>query len=148
MTMTPEDVTMVRGAVHNPAEPRHFMRIVPAGKAQVASVAGTVIADSESALVVKEVARDIYDPVVYFPRADINMAALAKIEKTTHCPLKGDTEYFDIVVEGGVVEGGVVDGGPLEEAAWSYTEMIVGGDELANLIAFDTRKVDVGPRTD
>lgn len=143
MTMTPEDVTMVRDAVHNPAEPRHFMRIVPSSKAQVASVAGTVIADSESALVVKEVARDIYDPVVYFPRADINMAALAKIEKTTHCPLKGDTEYFDILIEGGAIAGG-----PLEEAAWSYTEMIVGGDELANLIAFDTRKVNVGPRTD
>ena len=26
--------------------------------------------------------------------------ALARIEKSTHCPLKGDTEYFDLVVDG------------------------------------------------
>lgn len=135
---TPEDVTLVRGAVHNPAEPRHFMRIVPSAKRQVATIGGTVIADSENALVCKEVGRDIYDPVIYFPRADINMDVLAKIDKTTHCPLKGDTEYFDVALESE----------PAAEAAWSYPAMIVGGDELAGLIAFDTSRVEVGPRAD
>lgn len=129
---------MVRNAVHNPADPRHFMRIVPSPARQTATVGNTVIADSEQALVVKEVGHDIYDAVIYFPRTDINMDALAKIEKSTHCPLKGDTEYFDLAV----------DGVPLTEAAWSYVEMIVGGDELANHIAFDTNKVNVGRATD
>ncbi len=124
--------------MHNPAEPRHFMRIVPSAKRQVATIGGTVIADSENALVCKEVGRDIYDPVIYFPRADINMDVLAKIDKTTHCPLKGDTEYFDVALESE----------PATEAAWSYPAMIVGGDELAGLIAFDTSRVEVGPRAD
>jgi uncharacterized protein (DUF427 family) len=135
---TPEQVTLVRGAVHNPADPRHFMRIVPAAKPQVATVAGVTIADSANALVVKEVGRDIYDAVIYFPRADINMDSLAKIDKTTHCPLKGDTEYFDLLVGGDEVA----------EAAWSYPTMIVGGDELAGHVAFDSTKVDVLARSE
>lgn len=56
----------------------------------------------------KEVGFDVYDHVTYFPRADVDMAVLVPVDKTTHCPLKGDTEYFDIVV----------DGERIPEAAW------------------------------
>ncbi len=128
----PSTVTLVQNAIHNPDEPRHFMRVVPVGRRTAASVDDHVVADSDAAVVVKEVGRDIYDPVVYFPRADVDMAALASIDKTTYCPLKGDTEYFDIVVAGG----------RHSEAAWSYVTMRLG-DELKDLIAFDTRQVRV-----
>lgn len=129
---TAEDVTLVRNAIHNPNEPRHFMRIVPAVGERTASIGDTTIARSADALVVKEVGKDIYDPVVYFPRADVNMELLIRIDKSTHCPLKGDTEYFDIEIDGGV----------MPEAAWSYIEM-VAGYELHELVAFDTSKVTV-----
>lgn len=134
---TPEEVTLVRNAIHNPAEPRHFMRIVPVAGQQVATVDGREVARSGGAVVVKEVGRDVYDPVVYFPRADVDMAALASIDKTTHCPLKGDTEYFDIVADGDAAAA----------AAWSYVAMIDvdGVDELKGRIAFDTSQVTVGP---
>lgn len=130
----PSTVTLVQNAIHNPDEPRHFMRVVPAGRRTTASVDGHVVADSEAAVVVKEVGRDIYDPVVYFPRADVEMTALSSIDKTTYCPLKGDTEYFDVVVGDD----------RHSEAAWSYVTMRLG-DELEDLIAFDTRQVLVGP---
>ena len=130
----PVDVTLVKNAIHNPNEPRHFMRIVPAGGRRIASVGGHVVAESEAAVVVKEVGRDIYDPVVYFPRSDVDMATLTTIDKSTHCPLKGDTEYFDLVVGDNRIA----------EAAWSYVKM-VAGDELKELIAFDSSKVTVGP---
>ena len=126
-----EAVTLVKGAIHNPSEPRHFMRVVPAGSRQVARVGDRSIADSTAAMLVKEVGRDIYDPVVYFPRADVDMAALAGIDKSTHCPLKGDTEYFDIEV----------DGERVSEAAWSYVEMVEGAEILRELVAFDGSKV-------
>ncbi len=126
----PQDVTLVKNAVHNPNEPRHFMRIVPAGKRWVAAVGEQVIADSNQALVVKEVGGDIYDPVVYFPRSDVNMAMLAPIDKTTHCPLKGDTEYFDVTANDQ----------RLTAAAWSYVDM-VAGHELLELVAFDAGQV-------
>ncbi len=129
----PGDHTLVENAVHNPAEPRHFMRIVPAGSTRTASVGEHIIVESDAAVVVKEVGRDIYDPVVYFPRADVNMDALERIDKTTHCPLKGDTEYFEVVVGGETVS----------EAAWSYIDMVDGAEALQGLIAFDTRKVTV-----
>ena len=131
----PDDITLVENAHHNPNEPRHFMRIVAARGRQQARVGDVTVADSESALVVKEVGRDIYDAVLYFPRADVAMDVLEPIDKTTHCPLKGDTAYFDLVI----------DGHRTPEAAWSYVGEMVAGEEIRNLIAFDARSVRSGP---
>lgn len=130
----PGDITMVDNAVHNPNEPRHFMRIVPAGSAHSAAVDGITIVHSDSAMIVKEVGRDIYDAVVYFPRADVTDGVLSPIDKTTHCPVKGNTEYFDLLVGGERIP----------EAAWSYVaDIIDGAGELEGRIAFDTSKVTV-----
>lgn len=128
---TPADVTMVRNAIHNPADARHFMSITPAGNRRRVTVGDRVIADSENAVVVKEVAFDIYDPVLYFPRDDVDMASLTVTDKTTHCPLKGDTEYFDLVA----------DDGPVADIAWSYVELVTECDELLHLVAFDSAQV-------
>ena len=129
----PAGVTLVTQAIHNPNEPRHFMRVVPTNNERHASVASTSIARSADALIVKEVGHDIYDHVTYFPRADVDMAVLVKVDKSTHCPLKGNTEYFDIVVGDQRIT----------DAAWSYVDTIDEATELHNLIAFDTSKVDV-----
>lgn len=129
----PGDMTLVEGAVHNPSEPRHFMRIVPANAVCRASVGDETIVESTAAVVVKEVGRDIYDPVVYFPRDDVDMNLLRRLEKSTHCPLKGDTEYFDVVTPSGT----------LSEAAWSYVDMVEGAEALQFLIAFDSSKVHI-----
>ena len=129
---TPGDITLVRGGIHNPDEPRHFMRVVPASGRRVAHVGDTVVADSDDAVVVKEVGRDIYDPIVYFPRGDVVSDVLVQIDKTTHCPLKGDTDYFDLAV----------DGQRIAEAAWSYHNWTVT-DDLVGLVAFDPGTVTV-----
>jgi uncharacterized protein (DUF427 family) len=133
---TAEDVTLVKNAIHNPNEPRHFMRIVPADKRITASINGHTIAEAHDAVVVKEIGLDIYDAVVYFPKSGVDMSALVQIDKSTHCPLKGDTEYFDIDVNGLHIP----------EAAWSYVTMIDdldGLDDLMGRIAFDTSKVTI-----
>ncbi|MEL6983766.1 MAG: DUF427 domain-containing protein, partial [Actinomycetota bacterium] len=70
---------------------------------------------------------------VYFPRAGVNMEALEQIDRTTHCPLKGDTAYFDVVVDGERVGA----------AAWSYVDTIDEAVELRDLVAFDTTTVTV-----
>lgn len=131
--MQPEDVTMVRNAIHNPSEPRHFMRVIPDGVDHRATVGDWTIASSSDALVVKEVGYDLYDPVVYFPRSAVTDGALVVIDKSTHCPLKGDTEYFDVVV----------DGQTFSEAAWSYVDTIDEAEMLRGFVAFDTSKVTV-----
>ncbi|MEM8902967.1 MAG: DUF427 domain-containing protein [Actinomycetota bacterium] len=128
-----DDVTLVRGAIHNPAEPRHFMRIVPVDRTVTATVDGVEVARSDRAMKVKEVGRDVYDPVVYVPRDDVDLARLERTDRTTHCPLKGDTEYFDLLLDDGRIEHG----------AWSYVTTFDFAAELAGLVAFDTADVDV-----
>lgn len=124
--VSPDSVTLVSGALHNPDEPRHFMQIVPAGRRITVTIGGQTIADSTNALVVKEVGGDVYEPMFYFPRTDVNMDQLSGTDKTSHCPLKGDTEYFDATIG----EQAITD------AAWSYVQTIAG-PQLEGLIAFD-----------
>jgi len=109
------------------------MQVVPAKRPHRATIGGTTIAESAHAWIVKEVGRDIYDPVVYFPRDDVQMSVLAKIDKSTHCPIKGDTEYFDLVLDDTTVA----------EGAWSYIEMVTGAEALQQLVAFDSTKVTI-----
>jgi len=122
-------VTLVKNAIHNPDEPRHFMQI-EAVEAITAKVFDTKIAVAESAFKLKEVAYKIYDPVIYFPREAVKMDLLELSDKTTRCPLKGTTFYFHLKVNGKT----------LKNAAWSYTT-VYGFDErlhmIKNCIAFD-----------
>lgn len=131
MTST-NPATLVENAIHNPSEPRHFMRVVPVPGRHKVTVAGITVADSARAVAVKEVGLDVYDPILYFPRDDVAMDLLATTETTTHCPLKGDTEYFDL------------DAGDerVSDFAWSYVRM-VAGDELFELIAFDPTNASI-----
>ena len=96
MESSSESITLVRDALHNPGEPRHFMRIGPTEEMFVACIGQTELARSSQALKLKEVAYDIYDPVIYFPREDVRMTLLARTERSTHCPLKG----FEIAARG------------------------------------------------
>lgn len=130
--MDPQDVTHVQNAIHNPDDPRHFMTVTPAGEDRSASIGGVEVARSSNAVAVKEVGGQIYDPMIYFPRDDVRMDLLTLSDRTTFCPIKGDTEYFDFQGEQGVVT----------HAAWSYIKMALG-DELKHLIAFDPAQTTV-----
>ncbi|MGR8920074.1 MAG: DUF427 domain-containing protein [Gammaproteobacteria bacterium] len=137
MSATPADVTLVKGAIHNPADARHFMRIAEPAYEVTASLDGLELARSRRALKLKEVGYDVYDPVIYFPREDVDMSRLEKTGKTTHCPLKGDTEYFD----------GVTDAGRVAELAWSYDRTLDFAAQIEGYVAFDSRKVTVVEHT-
>ena len=52
-----------------------------------------LLAESTNALCLLEIGRKAHDPVFYIPAGDI-VFDLEKIEKTTHCPLKGDASYY------------------------------------------------------
>ena len=140
MTYSKEDikaVTFVRDAIHSPQDVRHFMDIGRPGYTVTATINGKEIARSNRALKIKEVGRGVYDPVLYFLRADVDMASLEATEKTTHCPLKGDTTYFDLNL----------DGSQQQHAAWSYTQTIADAEVLKDLIAFDNTCVEVVEHT-
>ena len=118
--------TTVSGAIHNPAEPRHFMKLLPVpGRARSTLPDGTILADSTSAYFLIEIGRDFYLPVVYFPRSDIAVDLL-KSAKVTHCPLKGDASYFSVREAG---QSG-------RNMVWAYEKPIPDAEALADLVAF------------
>ncbi|MEM1049372.1 MAG: DUF427 domain-containing protein [Pseudomonadota bacterium] len=126
MTQT-SDVTMVASAIHNPAEPRHFMRLKPVERRVRVLRDGNVIAETANALRVLEVGKDIYDPVLYLPPEDVK-ARLTKVTRSTHCPLKGDASYYDLVD----AEGQVL----VSDIAWSYADPLEFAADLSGRIAF------------
>ena len=126
-------VTFVRGAIHSPQDVRHFMDIGRPEYTVTATINSKEIARSNRALKVKEVGRGVYDQVLYFLREDVDMSSLEATDKTTHCPLKGHTTYFDLNM----------DGDSHNDVAWSYTDTIADAEVIKDLIAFDNSRVQV-----
>jgi uncharacterized protein (DUF427 family) len=57
-------VTLSRDTIHNPDDPRHYMRIKPVkGRVRIL-LGGRVLADSTDALRLLEAGHDVYDPVL------------------------------------------------------------------------------------
>lgn len=65
---------------------------------------GAVLGESDNAL---ELTEGDYPPVIYFPREDIAMAFLDRTDKTTHCPHKGDANYYSVVTKSTTLENSV-----------------------------------------
>ena len=127
-------VTLPQDTIHNPDDPRHYMRIKPV-KGRVRILLGDVVlAESTDALRLLEAGHDIYDPVLYLPLADVR-ANLAPVEKRTYCPLKGHASYFDLVSDQGQVE--------VPEIAWSYRETLDCAVGIKDLVAFDASRVAI-----
>lgn len=120
--MQRDQVTLATQTIHRGDEPRHFMRLKPVPRRIRVLKDSQVLADTEAALRLTEVGRDIYDPVFYIPQADMQVDLVPIIGKSTHCPLKGDASYF-------AHRGN-------EPIAWTYDRPLAATDILKGLIAF------------
>jgi uncharacterized protein (DUF427 family) len=94
------------------------------------SANGVVIAESTDALTLKEAS---YPAVNYLPRRDANMALLARSERVTHCPYKGDANYFSINA----------DGKTIADAIWTYESPFPAMTEISGHLAFYPDKVKI-----
>jgi uncharacterized protein (DUF427 family) len=110
--------------------PDHPISITANPKRIRVTVGGTVIADSTHALTLKEAS---YPAVQYVPRSDANMALLARTDRVTHCPYKGDANYFNITVGSNT----------LENSIWSYEKPFPAMTEIAGYLAFYPDKVTI-----
>ena len=110
--------------------PDHPITITANPRGVRVSLGGVVIADSTSSLKLKEAS---YPAVNYVPRKDANMALLARTERTTHCPYKGDANYFSIVA----------DGKTIENAIWTYETPFPAMTEISGHLAFYPDKVTI-----
>jgi len=107
----------------------HPITVTRNGKRVRVTFAGRIIADTENALTLKEAS---YKPALYVPRADADMSLLAPTNHHTHCPYKGDANYFTISV----------DGRSAENAVWSYEQPYPAMAEIKEYLAFYPDRVD------
>ena len=91
---------------------------------------GVVIAETTRALTLKEAS---YPAVQYVPREDANMRLLQRTERVTHCPYKGDANYFSIVSNGKT----------LDNAIWTYETPFPAMTEITGHLAFYPDKVKI-----
>ena len=91
---------------------------------------GAVLVESKNAL---ELSEGTYEPVIYFPRADIAMSFLDPSETTSTCPHKGEATYFSIAGESEIIN----------DAGWSYENTKKDIAEIKDHIAFFSDKVTV-----
>jgi uncharacterized protein (DUF427 family) len=109
--------------------PDHPITIVPNPKRVRVTFNGRVVADTRRALTLREAT---YPAVLYIPRADVDMALLARTAHATHCPYKGDASYFTLAVGGRVSEN----------AAWSYEAPYPAMAEIKERLAFYPGRVE------
>ena len=92
--MAHPQITLATATIHNPDEPRHFMRIKPVHSRVHIRLGDTVLADSCNAIRLLEVGRDFYDPMIYLPPQDIAVTLAPVAGRTSRCPLKGEASYW------------------------------------------------------
>jgi len=90
---------------------------------------GVQLARTERALLVDEQNHGL---VFYFPRNDVDMSKLEKIERVSHCPYKGVASYWALA------------GGDRETpVAWAYETPYPEVGQIADHIAFYQDRVTV-----
>lgn len=110
--------------------PDHPITITANPRRVRVSAGGVVIAESIDALTLKEAS---YPGVNYLPRKDSNMALLQRSERVTHCPYKGDANYFSINAGGKTIA----------DAIWTYEAPFPAMAEISGYLAFYPDKVKI-----
>ena len=109
--------------------PDHPIAIEPNRERIVVKVAGRVIADTQSALTVREAS---YGPVQYIPYKDVDFSLLEKTDNHTYCPYKGDCSYYSIPLGGA----------RSVNAVWTYEAPYESVAQLKDHVAFYPDRVD------
>jgi uncharacterized protein (DUF427 family) len=110
---------------HKIPGPDHPITIEPHSGRVTVRVGGTLVADTTSALSLREAD---YPAVLYIPRADVDAATLVPTPTKTYCPYKGDASYFGVQP----ADGGAV----VQDAIWSYEQPYPEVGQIAGHVAF------------
>lgn len=108
--------------------PAHPITIEPNHARVIVMIGGQTIADTRRALRLTE---STIPPVLYIPRADVDMAALERSATHTYCPYKGDASYFSIPAGG---ERSV-------DAIWTYETPFEAVAAIKDHLAFYPERV-------
>ncbi len=105
-----------------------YITIAPLDRRLNITAGETRLGATQAAL---ELTEGSYPPVIYVPRADVDMTLLVKTNRQTTCPHKGLCSYYAVKTPQGL----------LENAAWSYEAPIPGMEQITDHLAFYPDKV-------
>lgn len=109
--------------------PDHPISIGKSTSHVVVTVGGKTVADSRNAVLLRE---SSYPPVLYIPRADVDMTLLQRTDHSSYCPYKGDCSYYSIP-----------SGGERStNAIWTYETPYDAVAGIAEYMAFYPNRVD------
>src|SRR5262245_22005262 len=114
----------------HPRDPYTRVDIVPSSRHIRVEVDGVTIAETDKPTILFETGLRTR---FYVPRTYVRMHLLTPTESVTHCPYKGDAEYWSLRVGDDV----------LTDVAWSYRTPLPESQKIAGLISFYTEKVGV-----
>jgi uncharacterized protein (DUF427 family) len=137
--MRPDLVTLAKGTIHNPDEPRDFMKLKPVAARVRIFARGRLLAQTRHALRLIEVGNDLYDPALYIPEEDLAQP-LERSEKATFCPLKGAARYLSLPARDGAAA--------IDDIGWTYADPLPVAAALKGRVAFDPTKVTIEEASD
>ena len=109
--------------------PDHPITIEPNPARIIVSLAGRTIANTRSALTLREAG---HAAVQYIPQGDVDMTLLQRTDHQTYCPYKGDCSYYSIALGG---EKSV-------NAVWTYEAPYAAVSAIKDHVAFYPDRVD------
>ena len=114
----------------HPRDPYTRVDILPSSRRVRIAIDGMTIADSSKPTLLFETGLPTR---YYLPRTHVRMDLLTPTESVSHCPYKGQAEYWSVRV------------GPAVHAdlAWSYPTPLPESQRIAGLVGFYDEKVDV-----
>lgn len=111
-------------------ENRHYATIDEYKRKLTLKYNNEIIVDSKRALILKEVAKSVYDPVFYFPKEDIKVELEREPQRNSFCPIKGEATYWNRKEN------------PTEDYfAWSYEESLPRAKKIEGYIAFNPANI-------
>ena len=110
--------------------PDHPITVAPTGKHVVVKAGGEVIAETDSALTLRE---SNYPPVQYLPLQDVDADVISPTDHETYCPYKGDASYYRLSIADG----------ELENVIWTYEQPYDAVADIKDHVAFYPNKVEI-----
>ena len=114
----------------HPRDPYTRVDVLASSRHVRVEVGGTTIAESASPRILFETG---LPPRYYLPKPHVRMELLTPSRSVSHCPYKGQAEYWSVRAGDGVHD----------DLAWSYRAPFAESQKIAGMIAFYNEKVDI-----
>jgi uncharacterized protein (DUF427 family) len=114
----------------HPRDPYTRVDIIPSSRHVRIEVDGVTVAESSKPTLLFETNLPTR---YYLPKTHVRMDLLTPAHGATHCPYKGDAEYWSLRIGEAVYP----------DVAWSYRTPLPESQKIAGLVSFYTEKVDL-----